>query len=364
MSNFKAAVSQLISVVLSPEARSQVMQVAASNVCGAIEGTDIRELDNGLRGLADAIANAEISGAAVAGICCGAIVENGGNPDIALDATLSRLREVLTLAQLFAEACEDAGGGDESDDEEDDERDPVADYGEQVAESMPENAIAYQAVEPLGMGAIAMLSRSMAGRKKARRQFADVRALADDLASYHERAHYLAQILSVLDDERLIVLHPGQQRGFVVRIHGIATNFELFVLLADALIGDPSQGWLAGAKPPPVVAAACRDQPAEVAAEFPAVGAFNFWNWQALRPDGSLPPPVEATDAWIWMEGIPADIESFEGQRVVLLGPTPYERHWHAGRCFEGMTADAKVETQMSDDAFRQWLARLAKAPR
>lgn len=362
MSHFKDAIARFINVVLSSDADPRVMQQSASNVCGAIAGTETTELDEGLRGLSEVIASAELSGAAVAGICCGAIVESGGNPEIPLVNTLARLQETLTLAQLFAHSCEEAGGDTVPDEEREDDPDPIEEHGKQVAEWMPENAMAYQAIEPLGMGAIAMLSRSPAGRKMARREFSELRVLADELAFYHERAYFLAQLLSVLDDEDLIVLHPEQHRGYRVRINGIATNFELFVLLADALVGDPSEGWLHGEKPDPVVAAVCRDQPADLAADIGASGAFNFWNWRALRPDGTLPPPGEATKTWIWMEGIPADIESFEGQRIVLLGPAPYKRHWHPGRCFEGMPADARVVSQLSDVEYRQWIARLATA--
>jgi hypothetical protein len=363
MSPFKDAIARFINVVLSVEADPRVMQVAASNVCGTIAGTEAKMLDDGLRGLSEAIASAELPGAAVAAICCGAIVENGGNPDIALGNTLDRLQEALIQAQLFAEACENAEGDAEPiEDEEPPEL--VEKHGEQVAEWMPENALAFQAVEPLGMGAIAMLSRSPTGRKMTRRQFADVRGLADDLAPYHERAHYLAQILSVLDGELLIVLHPEQRKGYRVRIDGVATNFELFVLLAHALIGDPTQGWLAGERPDPVVVAVCRDQPAELAADAAATGSFNFWNWHALRADETLPQPGEASDTWIWMEGTPADIAEFEGQRIVLLGPAPYKRHWHAGRCFEGMPADARVESQLSEAEVQQWLSRLAAGRR
>jgi hypothetical protein len=198
----------------------------------------------------------------------------------------------------------------------------------------------------------------------ARREFPQLHALADDLAAHHERAFFLAQLLRVLDDERLIVLHPEQRKGYRVRIIGVATNFELFVLLADALIGDPSQGWLEGEKPHPIVAAVCRDQPAEIAADIGATGAFNFWNGRALRSDGTLPPPGEATETWIWMEGVPADIESIDDLRIVLLGPAPYKRHWHPGRCFEGMPADARVEAQLSEADFQHWITKLARARR
>lgn len=361
MSPFQKAVGTFISLASSADAEPEHLQRAARNVCASIAGTAPKDLDDGLRGLAEVIASAELSGAGVAALCGGAIVENGGDSEIALDATLERLEETLTQAQLFAEACENSDEENDGPDGED-EADPIEDHGESVADWMPENAMAFQAVEPLGMGAIAMLSRSPAGRKRARQQFPDLAALADDLGPYHERAHYLAQMLNVLDDERLVVLHPEQNKGYRVRLTGVSTNFELFVLLADALIGNPDEGWLEGEKPDPAVAAVCRDRPSELAADLSATGAFNFWNWRGLRPDGTLPSPTEATGAWIWMEGIPADIESFERQRVILLGTTPYRRHWKPGRCFESMIANVQVEAKLSQTEVQQWLAKLATA--
>lgn len=370
MSKFSSAVDVLIAVASSSEAGPEAVQGAARAVCAAIAKAGRGELDAGLGRLAQTITGAELLGASVAAICCGAIVENGGRPEAALDATLTRLSEALMRAQIFAEACEEAAADDEDQPdatgEEDDEENPVERFGAEIAERMPDNAAAFEAVEPLGMGAIAMLSRSPSGRKRARAEFPDLAGLADDLAPYHERAFFLAKLLNVLDDEQIIVLHPAEQKGYRVRMSGIGTNFELFILLADAVIGDPAQGWLRGEKPDPAVVAACRDQPAESAGDKTALGAFNLYNWQALRADGTLPEPSDygTSKDWIWMEGVPADVRAFEGTRVILLGPPPYARVLQPGRLFDGMTADLRVEGVLTPDEVAAWLARLASAPR
>ena len=90
---------------------------------------------------------------------------------------------------------------------------------------MPVNANSFNAVEPLGLGAIALLSRSPAGRRRVRSQHPNLAALAGDLAPYHERAHFLEIILNVLDDERILVLHPEERKGFRIRIGGIPVGF-------------------------------------------------------------------------------------------------------------------------------------------
>ena len=119
-------------------------------------------------------------------------------------------------------------------------------------------------------------------------------------------------MLRVLDEE-ILVLHPETGRGWKVRVRGVSDNFQLHTLLADALIGDPEKGFLPGRRPDPRIVAAARDRPVDPAATL-AEGAFNLMNWQALRPDRTLPAGQDGSAHWIWNEGVPADIEGFEGR--------------------------------------------------
>lgn len=209
---------------------------------------------------------------------------------------------------------------------------------------------------------LAVLSRSKELRKRAHADEA-MKATAQQLESACN-LESLSQMLRVLDDEELIVLHPVQQRGYVVRISGIGDNFQLHTLLADALIGDPAQGWLPGERPDPRVAALARNAPYDAKEHLTALGAFNLVNWYGLLPDGTLPEGTQAYQSWIWNEGIPDDVAPFEGTRIILLGPPPYERTWNAGRHFPSMSGELQVARQLTDEETRQWLARLASAPR
>jgi hypothetical protein len=112
--------------------------------------------------------------------------------------------------------------------------------------------------------------------------------------------------------------------------------------------------------------AECRDTVIGKGGGANVTGAFNLWNWPGLDPDGRLPEAQTTTASahWIWNEGYPAEIVPFEGCRVVLLGPPPYERHWRAGRAFGGMTGELTVERQLSAAQVSDWLKRLAQAPR
>jgi hypothetical protein len=360
MSDFLTAVLDLV-VGASAENDIEEVYASAREVMRASEEVEPHELNQALQRLADALATAPVYCLGVLGITAGALVERGGAPELALRPILDRLPEVLQGAADFADACRAAAAAEEGNAEEE-QRDPVERFGAEVARQLPEAAIAWDALDALGLGAIALLSRSAEGRAWAREQ-PELDEAVQAVGDAHPRAGWLEMLLRVLDDEELLVLHPEQKRGYRVRIGGLADNFQLHTLLADALIGDPAEGWLAGARPDPRVAAAARDQPVDPAAPR-AVGVFNLCNWTALLPDGTLPGALESSDHWIWNEGSPADILPFEGRRVVLLGPPPYARGWNAGRRFDGLAGSVEVLEQLSPAAVADWLDRLAAAAR
>jgi hypothetical protein len=92
---------------------------------------------------------------------------------------------------------------------------------------------------------------------------------------------------------------------------------------------------------------------------------LQLWTWQALQPDGSLPEsPTSASDLFIWNEGLPADIPLFGDVRVVLVGQAPYVRSWNGGRVFHGMHGELNVEEKLDSETVRDWLHRIATAPR
>jgi hypothetical protein len=325
-----------------------------------------------LRRMADAIAATDHARASAVALGCGALVENGGDPDIAVGAVLAHLPDTLAAAAVFIDACEQlAGQGqeeaegeaeEEAENEEEEEADVVDRFGYQVAQELPDEGQAWLSLRPMALGAIAMLGRSPRARQQAR-GMEHLLDRAGYLAGRHPQVRFLHLMLRVLDNEELLVLHPETKRGYRVRISGIADNFQLHLLLADTLIGDQGRGLLPGKRPDPRAVAAARDKQVDPRARS-AQGVFNLWTWRGLQPDGSLPVATGDSAHWIWNEGTPADIPHFEGVRVVLLGPPPYARSWNAGRRFDGMHAELRLEEVLPPDVAREWLDRLARAPR
>ena len=81
-----------------------------------------------------------------------------------------------------------------------------------------------------------------------------------------------------------------------------------------------------------------------------------------MKPDATLSDPLAGSAHWVWNEGVPADIPPFEGTRVVLLGPPPYDRSWNCVRKFPDMTGALHLEHILSADETRDFLARIAAA--
>ena len=298
--------------------------------------------------------------AAIIALGCGALIEQGADPAIASAAILERTQEALQQAPAFGLACQNEAGRHPGESDPQDIEACVNQYGQQLIQEMPEEARAWFALQPICTAALAVLMRLPYMRASISQDPTFLAALAECPATYSS-IDCVRDVLAVLDQEEVIVLHPALQRGYHIRISGIGTNFQLHTLLADALIGDPTQGWLPGKRPDLRVAAAAKNgpfpMPGEDDSDFPsAEGAFNLWKWQGLQLGGTLREGQRNSQHWIWNEGKPGDIALFEGRRVILLGPPPYARWWNAGRFFPGMHGELEVLEHLSQTQVQEWL--------
>jgi hypothetical protein len=310
--------------------------------------------------------------AGIVAVLCGALVERGLGPTLAIGPILDRIeRQIAPEAIAFVAACQQAaeveddpspppnpGDGTRPAGNPDDPPDPVQRYGERIAALMPSEAQSFQSLESFSRAAVAMLSRSIEARKASQSRTA-LRAALDELGGQYGHAGWLWVMMQVLDDEPILVLHPGEGKGFRVRISGLAHNFQLHTLLADALIGRFPGRWLRGARPTRAEIEAARDGAVREGGPS-AHGVFNLWTWRGLKPNGTLRDAMSNSAYWVWNEGVPADIPPFEGTRVVLLGPPPYPRSWTAGRAFPVMAGDLRVEHILTRDEVCDHLGRIA----
>jgi len=381
MSAFMSELSKFIDAARGDTAWVEELNDHSQKFATLLNQATPDEVNEALRQFAGLFPNVRPVACGHVGISCGSLVERGGDPEIAGPGLLNLLPRVLEAVAEFYHLCRQRAEADpdiaaeiaarakEANDYDidsyiaDESWDALAQrFGPFIFKMKPVPVLAHMAEHFYCLGVIAHLSKSKRLRALARsRPELLERSLAVNAASGH--SSFLTDMLRVLDDERLIVIHPGEQKGFEVRISGVADNFQLHTLLAGELIGNPADGWLTGQKPDPAVVAQARN--AEVNTRLHASGSFHLWNWTGLRPDGTVPTRQrDGSEFRIWNEGNPGDILPFEGVRVVLLGPPSYSSGWNAGRRFPNMPAEFTVERVLPPAEVADWLTRIAAAPR
>ncbi|MBI4858865.1 MAG: hypothetical protein HY815_01120 [Candidatus Riflebacteria bacterium] len=296
------------------------------------------------RALVPAIAVPDLFQGSRVAMLCGILVEWGADPTIAVQAILDRLPEQVVQASKVAPRI---GGNDQ-----------------QLFEEAPEQLKAWKGLPFMLRAAVTMLSRDRGSRQAARQN----RPLAEALESLQcapVEVDFFSRILGLADGVELLVLCPAQARGFRVLLEAVNTNFHLFTLLQDALVGASSAGLLAGAKRYPRVVAVAKNE-LYVEEDLYDTALWNYHDWTGLQPDGTL--GANDLGSWIWGEMSPLDIPLFDGCRVVLLGPpAPECRSWNSGffaSIHEALRCKVQLLEVLGPGAVDSWLARIRQAPR
>jgi hypothetical protein len=368
MSALLVAIDELIARATGSGTLQDLQRITA-RIFEAVPQASAEDRDESLRRLSASLSGMHPIPAAMVARTCGGIVEEGGDPHLSGPAHFPLLSETLDGTILFHELCEQKGLAEglfpESEEEDSPSPEELAEkYFEALYAENQEAAWAYMGNRDITLAVISHLARSKQLRAEARR-------MPDALLNKsfaHDRVYrgghsFLTKMLLVLDDEPLLVLDTDQNKGFRATFGAIPDNFQLHTVLMGRLFGDPAEGWIeaTGFDMEEVRYAMTHvcDQSAPV-----LTGAFNLWNWTGLQPDGTLPTPGTASNHWIWNEGVPADIVPFEGLRVVVLGPPPYQRGWRGGLIFHGLMPEFVVTEKLPESAVKEWFRKLGSAPK
>jgi tetratricopeptide (TPR) repeat protein len=332
------------------------LQAAANGVHACLRTSTPDELTAQLRRFPEDLAGANLIEVGCAALCCGAMVEHGGDPDVCGPVLLDRTEDLLKDMAAFWDEVRSRSGATLT------PRNATS-LGErhfnEVLQANQRAAWAFVAYKPLLLGIVTHLSRSKALRAAARGR-PQLLAMAPAVDMPFSEHSHLGCLLRVLDNEPLIVLHPGAGKGYRVRMTGVADVLQLDTLLAARLVGDPAAG-LPGRAPDPAIVSAVTAGP--VRPDLEAEGVFNLWAWGGLRRDGTLPPEPgpDAGHLLPWY-AFPDQIPTFEGVRVVLLGPRNPPAHWPGTRRYREMPGELTVQRALTPEEVQEWLARIAKA--
>lgn len=175
----------------------------------------------------------------------------------------------------------------------------------------------------------------------------DIGKVAAELGDRVPGAHWLPGLAQVLDDEPVVAIVHATGRGYRLTMSGVSDNFQLHTLLADRLIGDPARGLLGGEPPARSWVAAATTGPQQVPTIAPIQRRFRLF---------------DATGAYIYPEGRPADIAVVDGVRVVVLHPPHGSYRWTAGRIYRHMVPTLTLDQILTTEEADAWRARIAPA--
>ena len=358
MSDLGPAVAQLVEKA-TKGGKDWEQRQAVHDVLQAFDPKDARAGNAALRALGEGIEVADGRGEQILLLAVGALVEAGASPEVAWPVVEHKLKETLDGAAAFADACvaeADDPGIPES----------VKAVGHLLKKKMPRELAAWEVLKPRCLAAVSCLSRSSKVRVKARASKADLVTSGQKLDELVEEVTFFNQVLKLLDDVPLLVLHPDSRRGWRLVMNDVTTNLDMFVLLLDKLIGDPKKGMLAGARPNPKAVQALTDPNANLKKTPEIKVLWNLLGWTGVLPDHSLPDPKAKEDKahadWVWLEGAPIDIPLFEGERVVIFQPPVMVREYEIEPAFTALSPRVELKSKISAAEVDRLIAKMALA--
>jgi len=309
-------------------------------LAGAIPGAGPAVLTDGLRTIRPLLTQVPFGNGAVVATLVSALVEAGANPSPVLDVVVDRVVDGLEQAARFPALAGTRVAPPTDSATAQAVVTQVAAAGRLGREEASRVTQAWFAVDDWIPALLVPLQQKRARQSlPQRRRLIDATAVA---AEHIGNAEWLGGLLVVLDDEPIVVVHRESGAVFSVTISGIGDTFQLHTLLAHALIDG---GLVPGTPPHPSWVAAATDGPLEPAT--PIRGQFNL---------------VDASGAWIWNEGRPADIAPVAGRRVVVLDPPPYDRGWNVGRTYPLMLPELRLDGALPPTEAARWRRVIAPA--
>lgn len=165
---------------------------------------------------------------------------------------------------------------------------------------------------------------------------------------------------NILENEDVIVVHPLENWGVEMRISGITSNWSLQVLMAHYL---KKHNPNLPIKAPPQKQVDCLLGEGSSMVSGTMNFVYELYNWTGIDriPSNSSDSACfsKSLNHRIWGEGVPCDIMSFEGKRIILLGPLSYNRSMNASRDFESQKASLTILRDLTNEEIQTLLSKL-----
>ncbi len=352
------SVEDLLKAIRDPDSTEEQINMANDAFLEAFENFSIDKANEALIALTQAFDCKDPARVGFMASLCSCLVDEGCDPGLLGGPLVKILAELLESCSRLFDACDTAIQKDVSTEDGGEDENCFEEIRLQKSGQMPQEALAWDTLNRLWPAAISFFESSAEFRNAAK----SLVPVAKKLSFDHDGAHWIYFMVSVLADEPILVLEPPTQFGFIGRMSGIVDNFQLHTFLMDVF---PRKRFLPRKNITRFVRSVIDGTGPQQTQEIVS-GKWNMYTWKALRADLTLPDATsyDSSDDWIWGEGVPADIDIWQGYRVILLGPLSYQRTWRLQRMFDGLPARVDIEKTLSKEEVKQWLQKIATTNR
>jgi hypothetical protein len=354
MSALLSAVRELCLATSGIDWDAERVSACVRSMREAARGVDRSELASALEIAVARLSLARVEdadGVAHVAISAGSMVEWGAPPEPLARVLLERLPDVLTAARRFADRCLPAIADDVDPWSGIDDRDVVAEVDgrpilrETFRACLPSDrgggaALAY--LEQWVLPTVAALTRH---RELHRRATENEELVSATAMLQHSVVHWLHKLFATQLDARWLVVCPARiahprDRVFELRVDQVATNFELFELVADALVEYGVSDLRGSSRGPGYVK-----------------GSFDFYDVGALPYlSRQLAVPLER---FVFGEGVPTDVQIFRNARTLIAAPPTISRTWNAASPFKALEPSVSVVRELSQSDVRELVSAM-----
>jgi hypothetical protein len=359
MSELASKVEELVRISLPQPKRVKDWELgnAVRAVMAAYDNEDTKGIKTSIKLLDAGLQKAKEERAQeILRLALGVLVEAGAPAELAWPTAERGFMETLKLATRYADIALD---------EQDTPSitEAIRFGGHPFELEHPKEFAAWKSLQSRALLAVACVAHSAKLRAHVMKNQLDLVNACEGLELDIEPLLFFRQLARVLPDQTMLAIHPGQRRGVRVEVKEVATNLELYVLLADAVLGDPKKGFIEGRRPNAKAIKMVTD-PTYAPKENPEVTLpFHLSNWTVVNTDGTLPDPADQRPQnWIGYEGVPLEIMPFEGERVLLFQKPMMPRALPVEGTFDTLTPRVTVKSKLSGSEIDALLLRMGKA--
>jgi hypothetical protein len=226
-----SSTKNLIEVAKNPARKPTDVDEAGQKFLTAVANLTKAEKEAQMAALAEYFDLPDVHRGAFLALMCGALVEQGCDPQPMAAPLRAKLKKVLESCGRLLEACRAKMPAEipDNDDDEDTGEESLSprelaflEARKQVGPKMPNENEAWEALKQFWRPAIVAYTTSDMARLAAQ----SLRPLALPIAEFHEGGHWLQLVLSVLDNEPIVVIEPETTTGVLARISGVVDNFQ------------------------------------------------------------------------------------------------------------------------------------------